>query len=161
METNQSLRDRLAEIDEQIALLEAEKKIVQRKLGSITYPVLSLPFEVTSKIFVHCLPDFQDSDRIFSRYPVPTPLLLSQICRTWRFVAFTTPKIWAVFNIHSFDIDQAKNHVFCTRRFAEWVQRIGSLPLSFILHRSLSLNPTSSDIFNSLLSLSMQWQDVD
>lgn len=104
MESNQSLRDRLTQINAQIALLEGERKIIQKKLRSIIYPVLGLPFEVTSKIFVDCLPeDLEGSEPIlnFPRGKPPTPLLLSQICRAWRYVALQTPKIWAMFNISS------------------------------------------------------------
>jgi hypothetical protein len=66
MESNQTLRD-LAEIEKQIVLLrlEAEPKPIHKKLGSITYPVLNVPFEVTSQIFVRCLLEVQDLDSIF------------------------------------------------------------------------------------------------
>ncbi|KAJ7191523.1 hypothetical protein B0H12DRAFT_752399 [Mycena haematopus] len=95
MQSNQSLRDRLAELNAQIALLKAERKIVQKKLQTVTYPILKLPFEVTSEVFAHCLPDLRHADPLFkfsfkNLQRLPTALLLSQICRAWRDVALNT-----------------------------------------------------------------------
>ncbi|KAJ6544178.1 hypothetical protein B0H19DRAFT_1169842 [Mycena capillaripes] len=162
METDQSFRDRLAAIDAQIALLQAERKIIQKRLGSLTYPVLSLPFDVTAEIFVHCLPDVQHSEPIlhFSRHTPPTALLLSQICRAWRYVAFKTPKIWATFRISV--ADWSKDYVRSSRRFTEWMERAGSSPLSFIIHQKERYPPNkAAKILPSILDLSIQWRHVD
>ncbi|KAJ6544181.1 hypothetical protein B0H19DRAFT_1169848 [Mycena capillaripes] len=158
METIQSLRARLEDIDAQIAPLEAERKIIQKRLRSLTYPVLSLPFDVTSEIFVHCLPDMQNSEPMFNFHQLPTPLLLSQICRAWRHVAFKTPTIWTIFRISVNDWPKLGS-----RRLAEWVDRAGSSPLSFILFRreSFAPIPTSPAILLPILALSRQWRDVD
>ncbi|KAF8173843.1 hypothetical protein K438DRAFT_2023370 [Mycena galopus ATCC 62051] len=163
MDTNQSLRDRLAEINAQIALLEAERKTVQKKLQSITYPVLRLPFELTSEIFAHCLPDCDQAEPIFQfkRQELPTPLLLTQICRAWKNVALNTPKMWAIFRINP--KDWPRDHALGSRRLAEWVQKAGSSPLSFILARDAMTNynsydATSPTILGQTLSLSLEWR---
>ncbi|KAJ6531126.1 hypothetical protein B0H19DRAFT_967132, partial [Mycena capillaripes] len=53
-------------------------------------PVLRLPPELTSEIFLFCLPD--------SEFNVPNsttaPLLLCQIFRRWRDIALATPGLW-------------------------------------------------------------------
>ncbi|KAJ7661589.1 hypothetical protein DFH06DRAFT_376752 [Mycena polygramma] len=170
METNQSLRDRLAEIDAQLAVLQAERRNIQKRLNSLRYPVLTLPFEVTSEIFTHCLPrDVKNSEPIFnfSRDRLPAALLLSQICRSWRHVALTTPKIWAIFRLPvgyrlSVDNTLAPRQ---SRHLAEWVGRVRSSPFSFFLDRtdiyygargSQHLHPTILHI----ISLSSQWLEV-
>ncbi|KAJ6556844.1 hypothetical protein DFH09DRAFT_890059, partial [Mycena vulgaris] len=58
--------------------------------GPISYPVLSLPPEITSKIFVMSLPP----DRWTEPSPHPAPLLLAQICREWRSISLDTPELW-------------------------------------------------------------------
>ncbi|KAJ6601608.1 hypothetical protein B0H10DRAFT_1762067, partial [Mycena sp. CBHHK59/15] len=54
------------------------------------YPILTLPNEITSQIFVHCLPTH---GRVRpSRQAVP--LLLVHICRQWRDIALSTWELW-------------------------------------------------------------------
>ncbi|KAJ7367632.1 hypothetical protein DFH08DRAFT_725637 [Mycena albidolilacea] len=163
MESNQSLRDRLTQINAQIALLEGEQKIIQKKLRSIIYPVLGLPFEVTSKIFVHCLPgDLEGSEPIlnFPRGKPPTPLLLSQICRAWRYVALQTPKIWAMFNI-SLDHWSQNSAPLASARLEYWMDRAGSSLVSLMLHNvNNSATPTSSATLLPLFRYSRQWQNL-
>ncbi|KAJ7841425.1 hypothetical protein B0H13DRAFT_2365780 [Mycena leptocephala] len=88
-------RTRLAEIEAQIRNLElslaelpAEKTHVQERS---TYPVLTLPNEIVSEIFIHFLP-------LRPLCPPLTGLLspttLTQICRQWREVAQATPELW-------------------------------------------------------------------
>ncbi|KAJ7639573.1 hypothetical protein FB45DRAFT_705224, partial [Roridomyces roridus] len=53
-------------------------------------PVLSLPKEITTDIFLRCLPDTvgtHPNDRRF-------PLLPLYVCRAWRDVALSTPTLW-------------------------------------------------------------------
>ncbi|KAJ7664896.1 hypothetical protein B0H14DRAFT_3696612 [Mycena olivaceomarginata] len=79
---------RIADIDAQILELERtlsslkeEKDFLRARLAIYTYPVLTLPNEIVSEIFVQVLPDFP-------RYPPPigplSPYPLCQICRKWR-----------------------------------------------------------------------------
>ncbi|KAJ7751712.1 hypothetical protein B0H16DRAFT_1211046, partial [Mycena metata] len=52
------------------------------------YPILTLPVEVTTEIFVHCLPE----NPILSGKLAP--LLLGRICRKWRDIAYGHPRLW-------------------------------------------------------------------
>ncbi|KAJ7353245.1 hypothetical protein DFH08DRAFT_62004 [Mycena albidolilacea] len=92
-------RSRIADIDAQILELERtisslkqEKYSLRDRLATYTYPVLTLPNEIVSEIFVQFLPDFP-------RYPPPigllSPYLLCHICRKWRDIAFSTPALWS------------------------------------------------------------------
>ncbi|KAJ6479467.1 hypothetical protein C8R47DRAFT_1019155, partial [Mycena vitilis] len=54
-------------------------------------PVLTLPTETISEIFIQFFPSYP------SRPPLTgnlSPRLLTQICRSWRQIALTTPSIW-------------------------------------------------------------------
>ncbi|KAJ6472875.1 hypothetical protein C8R47DRAFT_1053943 [Mycena vitilis] len=163
--SNQSLRHRLAEIDADIALLQEERKLIQTQLNAVAYPILTVPFDVISKIFDHCLPPVEAPEAIF-RFgdKPPVALVLSQVCRVWRDIAFKTPRLWAQFLIST--LSWPEDQEVGTRRVAEWVERAGSAPLSFVLQRYESAwtpthppPPPRMDI--SLLPLSAQWRHVD
>ncbi|KAK7063509.1 F-box domain-containing protein [Favolaschia claudopus] len=103
---NSAFRARLYEIDAeidvldaQLARLRAERKIVTATLDSIVYPILTLPVEITSEIFMQYL------DAVFAGQVGPPrvelrkartsgPLVLSRVCRAWRSIAINTPLLW-------------------------------------------------------------------
>ncbi|KAJ6544186.1 hypothetical protein B0H19DRAFT_297100 [Mycena capillaripes] len=143
---NQLLRDRLAEITAQIAALKAERKRVCYQLGAMTYPVLTLPVELTSKIFVYCLPPFSASQPFTQDQP--PAVLLSHVCSHWRSVAFATQELWDSFNIPS----QVSRTPSRSQLLIEWIDRAGSAPLSVVLNNSL---------FRSILSCPERWRDAD
>ncbi|KAJ7740892.1 hypothetical protein B0H14DRAFT_2215752, partial [Mycena olivaceomarginata] len=64
---------------------------LQTQLNSITYPILTLPPELTSEIFTHCLPAERFVDVV---NPGEAPLLLTRVCQTWRQIAISTPALW-------------------------------------------------------------------
>ncbi|KAF8187226.1 hypothetical protein K438DRAFT_1545995, partial [Mycena galopus ATCC 62051] len=73
-----------------IADLEAQERSLDTELDLRVYPVLTLPNEVVSLIFVHCLPDH---DRVRPS-PRRAPLLVAQICTLWREIALSTGQLW-------------------------------------------------------------------
>ncbi|KAF7337861.1 hypothetical protein MVEN_02009100 [Mycena venus] len=50
-----------------------------------------LPPELVVLIFLYCLPD----DEFVTPSLTTAPLLLSVVCRRWREIAFSTPKLWS------------------------------------------------------------------
>ncbi|KAJ7262492.1 hypothetical protein C8J57DRAFT_1719396 [Mycena rebaudengoi] len=82
---------RISALEESLKTLRIERQRLQAPLDAYRYPILTLPTEVTSEIFIHFLP-------VFPERPPPTgllsPTLLAQICRTWRSIAFNTPRLW-------------------------------------------------------------------
>ncbi|KAJ6533307.1 hypothetical protein DFH09DRAFT_875947, partial [Mycena vulgaris] len=87
----------LAEVESQITrykasmkALEKQKRGLETSLSLMVYPVLTLPIEITSRIFVHCLP----ADGRVCPSPSAAPLILAQICRHWRDVALSTCHLW-------------------------------------------------------------------
>ncbi|KAJ7812946.1 hypothetical protein B0H14DRAFT_3478508 [Mycena olivaceomarginata] len=84
-------------------------------LGQIVYPVLTLPPEITTRIFVESLP----SHARVRPSPVTAPLLLAQICGDWRRIALSSCELW-----NSVDI------AFITQRWTHKQQpNDGALPL--------------------------------
>ncbi|KAJ6480955.1 hypothetical protein C8R45DRAFT_318783 [Mycena sanguinolenta] len=111
---------------ERMRELTMDKKAIDNYLLRIIYPILTrIPVEITSEIFLHCLPALD------AALPSPNsaPLLLGRICRTWRDIAYTNPRLWAVMKICSWrQTDWVEN----------WLSRAGGAPLSLSLEHSLS-----------------------
>ncbi|KAJ6554307.1 hypothetical protein B0H19DRAFT_144576 [Mycena capillaripes] len=87
-------RARLADIEAEIlrferslSALRAEQALLQERLSSCTYPVLNLPNEIVSEIFIHVLPIYPLCPPLSGN---DSPMSLTQICRQWRAVAVVT-----------------------------------------------------------------------
>ncbi|KAK7062127.1 hypothetical protein R3P38DRAFT_688149 [Favolaschia claudopus] len=90
---------------------------LREQLESAVYPVLTLPAEITSEIFGHCMPgtNFQNVMKVME-----APTLFTHVCRAWRQVAICTPMLWTrieVSALHSWPAAKA------------WVERARNLPL--------------------------------
>ncbi|KAJ7070039.1 hypothetical protein C8F01DRAFT_541721 [Mycena amicta] len=96
-----ALRAKIEEVTLQIALqkrfldeLEAARISLLSELTRVAvYPILTLPPELMSEIFVHCLPedawvDLHDA-----------PLLLTRVCKRWAHIAAATPALWKSFRL--------------------------------------------------------------
>ncbi|KAJ7739928.1 hypothetical protein B0H16DRAFT_1258431, partial [Mycena metata] len=104
------LRTRLAEIDASIAAhklsleaLERDRTTVAAELYSkATFPVLTLPVEITIAIFTSCLPtieelhenNFRRRDDSATPPTLTAPNVLMECCRAWRDIAVATPSLW-------------------------------------------------------------------
>ncbi|KAJ7673814.1 hypothetical protein DFH06DRAFT_954437, partial [Mycena polygramma] len=62
-------------------------KAAKLLLAEIVYPVLTLPPEITAQIFVQAV---KPLDKASS---TSAPLLLLRICRQWRTIALSTPRL--------------------------------------------------------------------
>ncbi|KAJ7682262.1 hypothetical protein DFH06DRAFT_291001 [Mycena polygramma] len=97
------LRVRLAELDAEITQqsqrmkdLRDNRVSLQSQLDAVlVYPVLTLPLEITSEIFIHCLPN-----KITRVMLNEAPFVLLKICRQWREIALSTPKLWATLDVN-------------------------------------------------------------
>ncbi|KAK7053654.1 F-box domain-containing protein [Favolaschia claudopus] len=112
-------RSRLAEVELQISELEislvalrVKKASIQQQLDAYKYPVLSLPNEITSHIFVHFLPP----------YPVCSPLVGPHSPTALTHVSLATPHLWRAFSL--------SGTRFPSELLVPWIERTGNLPLS-------------------------------
>ncbi|KAJ7236191.1 hypothetical protein C8J57DRAFT_1571044 [Mycena rebaudengoi] len=80
-----------------IDVLKKEEAELEAGFALVTYPVLTLPVEITSSIFLHCLPSH---GRVIPS-PSSAPLLLAQICSQWREVALSTGELWSSLYVYS------------------------------------------------------------
>ncbi|KAF7352427.1 F-box domain-containing protein [Mycena venus] len=95
---------------------------LQTQLDQIVYPVLTLPPEITSEIFVHCLPAERQLDIV---NPKEAPLLLMHVCRLWRKIAVSTPELWT-----SFDLDVGWPEPNLLEVGETWFERARERPIS-------------------------------
>ncbi|KAJ7473270.1 hypothetical protein FB451DRAFT_1035779, partial [Mycena latifolia] len=138
----QAQRVRLEEVEAQlhelqcrIYALETERDELKDDLASIVYPILTIPNEITSEIFKHCLPVGNRRGRPRCQM---APLLLTTICRHFRQVCLATPALWT-----SMKVDLPCGWTHTTNKVALgkgvaklvrlWLGRAGSCPLSFTL----------------------------
>ncbi|KAF8125242.1 hypothetical protein K438DRAFT_1458142, partial [Mycena galopus ATCC 62051] len=61
-------------------------------LHQIVYPILTLPNEITSEIFVCCLPS--SDSLLLTTNPHHAPMQLLRVCSEWRSIAMATPRLW-------------------------------------------------------------------
>ncbi|KAJ7186379.1 hypothetical protein C8R46DRAFT_1341827 [Mycena filopes] len=96
-------------------------------------PIPNLPPEIASEIFLHFLP-------VYPECPPPSgstsPVLLPQICRHWREIALSTPRLWRaikiVIRVSGGKYPQALD------RLTTWLARSAESPLS--LHIQMARN---------------------
>ncbi|KAJ7685642.1 hypothetical protein DFH06DRAFT_48335 [Mycena polygramma] len=114
-----------------------------------------VPTEILAEIFVHCLP----GDDFVSPDLATAPLVLCGICRRWREVAISTPRLWSSLFI-DFDLRAA----YETGLYETWLSRAGDTPLSLSLplqeDRSVDAGLVDS-LLKSIVGLSRQWQQIE
>ena len=98
-----------------------------------------LPLELASQIFAFCLP-LRDPDtdpcynplfwsRSKGRYIKPFNIVLGAICRAWRQVAWSTPKLWSTLPI---SLHRCDNRAY-KELVSEWLMRSAQIPLDVSL----------------------------
>ncbi|KAJ7174066.1 hypothetical protein C8R43DRAFT_873594 [Mycena crocata] len=91
-----------------------------------TYPVLTLPNEITSEIFLRFLPEYPLCPPLIGSL---SPTLLTHICRQWRVIAIANPALWRAISL-SFRQPDRNNHEQKIALMTVWLARSGALPLS-------------------------------
>ncbi|KAJ7320705.1 hypothetical protein DFH08DRAFT_818965 [Mycena albidolilacea] len=116
------------------------------------YPVLTLPPEIVSEIFVAFLPTYPDCPPTFGLH---SPLLLCQICRHWRAIAIATPELWRAIQI-SVSRESGKA-VAQLELLKTWLSRSGSCPLSI----NFSFQTYDEEILRTAVLHSERWECAD
>ncbi|KAJ7834302.1 hypothetical protein B0H13DRAFT_2678693 [Mycena leptocephala] len=118
------LEAQISHLERSLSALREEKMLAQERLDSYKYPVLTLPNEIVSEIFMHFLPAYPE-------YPPLTgllsPTLLTHICCRWREIALGTPALWSAItsSYHGYIPLKQKAHLFDL-----WLKRSRFCPLS-------------------------------
>ncbi|KAJ7472237.1 hypothetical protein B0H11DRAFT_1866917 [Mycena galericulata] len=165
--TRDALRIQLKQLDTALSLdvgpSEDRRALVQRRasmqlqLDAIVYPVLTLPPEVVSEIFMHCLCDTRARPNF-----AEAPLLLCNICSLWRTIAILTPGLWSALEL------TFKFSLFGTNLvdlLELWLSRSGSHPLSVSMcydeYTAANRRQGLTQVVKLLMRHAHHWEDAD
>ncbi|KAJ7633183.1 hypothetical protein FB45DRAFT_1058147 [Roridomyces roridus] len=158
-------RARIAQLDTEIEKLRqlmdsllAEREQCQQVLADYKYPVLTLPAEITSEIFMQFLPSYPHRP---SFVEFQSPSFLLQICRRWRDVALATPALWSTMELLLYN---SPHHAQQRDLLKMWLQRSGSFALSILFDyykESADDEPLIQECIEALLDHAWRWQDID
>ena len=122
---------------------------------ALTSPARRIPPEVLGEVFSHCLP----KTPYLTPKDVESPMVLTQVCRHWRAVAMTTPRLWSSLSI-SLQKTVSETH----RHGCEaWLARAKSVPLAVRILNDINMfaDPTLvSSVVHWLRPLIAQSNDI-
>ena len=154
--------------------LARKRKEVKEKVNQAHDPVLRhLPHEIVSLIFEHWVEDsktnaFPDdvglSHAVYSQpikivFEKPAPLVISAICRTWRRISFSQPRLWTSLNIFMNDPDKLSTQ---HQLVNEWLGRAGRLPLDVWIHCRPDVFEEEWDVslLDTIKTTSSRWRNL-
>ncbi|KAJ7702065.1 hypothetical protein B0H16DRAFT_1440545 [Mycena metata] len=104
--------------------LKEQRSALLSELDLVTYPVLTLPPEITAEIFKWCIDEG-------CPYPDVAPLVFTRICRQWRALALATPALWDTLTEFEFGAALGvPRHPQPETFISTWFGRAGTRPLS-------------------------------
>jgi len=113
----------------------ARIQIDQTRHSASDSPAMRMPPETVGQVFMLCLPDpirwgLQSS---IPPNPLIAPLLLCNICSSWRAVALSMPQLWTSISAISGTGIRSRPHLNLIQL---WLDRSGMCPLSFSVEHS-------------------------
>ena len=174
----EELSTQLQELDNQYTKLRNEQSsllLFTSKHRALISLIRKLPIDILQEIFIACLPTTHNA--VMSRWE--PPILLTQICSSWRNVAHATPQLWKSIHIalpcHKSGSNSGEYPYFSStlvehidRRseaILEWLSRSAAYPLDISLGqlglvRTSSLDGLYDKIIDYLIRFSERWRDV-
>ncbi|KAJ7918135.1 hypothetical protein B0H13DRAFT_301159 [Mycena leptocephala] len=132
-----------------VEVLEAEFSKLEPSLYA--YPVLTLPNEIVSEIFIHFLPIYPLCPPASGPY---SPTLLTRICHKWREIALANPLLWRAILLSN-DIPREHQLHMCKT----WLSRARACPLSIHIDDNNDPMPVS-EIFAALSTHCAYWEHL-
>jgi hypothetical protein len=156
----------LAEIDYELASMQTATAEIQRKRQSLLSfceghkhllsPVRRIAPETLSDIFMWCLMEFWvDAFQSCNH----TRICLSHVCRFWRDVALSTPKMWAWIGL-TMGPEHEQSEVAMTKT---WLTRSSRHPLTLRLISPDWIEPQNTymrSVMEAILPHSTRWKDI-
>ncbi|KAJ6450675.1 hypothetical protein C8R45DRAFT_848875, partial [Mycena sanguinolenta] len=135
-----------------ISALEQEQAELEAKLNNIVYPVLSLPTEITTRIFVECLPD--DGATSLAEC---APLLLMRVCRQWKDITLSSCQLWSSLRIESYSRDKIMVPRGTLEMLQTWFSRARARPLALtVTYNYSSMSEVALSVFHASYCLISQ-----
>ncbi|KAJ6483925.1 hypothetical protein C8R45DRAFT_999744 [Mycena sanguinolenta] len=144
---------KLMDLERSISALRATRALVQQRLDAFKYPILTLPNEITSEIFIRFLPVYPAVSPLNG---FASPTSLTHVCRKWREVALATPALWRAIRFNNHRIPYEELLSICST----WIKRSGSCPLS------IDINVDNLDLLHKIFEqplamATMRWEHLN
>ena len=170
----EKLTSRLLELEEQCEQIRNEQSALRlfiSKHRALISLIRKLPIDILQEIFIACLPIAHNN--VMSRWE--PPILLTQICSSWRTVAHATPQLWKSIHIAAPDNKLGRysgehrnfssttvEHDRRSEAVVEWLTRSAAHPLNISLGHleSDAVNGFYYKIVNSLIRFAERWREV-
>ncbi|KAI3610755.1 hypothetical protein WG66_006918 [Moniliophthora roreri] len=146
-------------LNEEIIQLQAKRDKLQNFIDghhALLSPARRIPRDIVSEIFLHCLP----TDRLPVCSIAEAPLLLTTICRPWREIALTTPRLWRAVHFVfptfvGYRMDADFRSIFYSRKegLQLWLERARSVPVSISYFNPSSPVPIPRRARDELISM--------
>ncbi|KAJ7280841.1 hypothetical protein C8J57DRAFT_1464227 [Mycena rebaudengoi] len=158
--TPPDIRGSILELDTRILTLEEaaliaaklERQDLQTCFDAYKYPILTLPTDITSEIFVHFLPPYPERPPAIG---LSSPHILGQICWTWREIALSTPRLWRAIELRL----PTKYPTKALDLLRTWLLRSKKCPLSISL--PCSTRQLEVDFIQAIIPHSERWEYID
>jgi hypothetical protein len=151
VETNMArLDEEISRLQKAMDYLQNERQKLEASLDeyrSLAGPIRTIPPEILSEIFSHCLVD--DTEIIDV---AKAPLLLTFACSRWRTVAISTPRLWS--SVH------VKRGVVSMEMLQTWLLRSSNFPLTLAVDATYLEDYAVCLCIETLIPHCRRWQDV-
>ncbi|KAJ6532846.1 hypothetical protein DFH09DRAFT_1181741 [Mycena vulgaris] len=136
--TPSATRARIEDLDAQIMTLKtslrdlkSERQSLKTHLDAFIYPVLTLPNEIVSEVFLY------SSGAVTSPVDPASPLFLGHICQRWRDIALNTPSLWTRITLNLEAVTSRESQL---RLLETWLLRSRDCMLCIGLHQQPSVS---------------------
>ncbi|KAF9477178.1 hypothetical protein BDN70DRAFT_881467 [Pholiota conissans] len=154
--------------------LEARRVTISTRMNDVHDPLVSvLPVEIISNIFEEFVADGMEES---FDYPVSmdiekTPLVLGAVCRSWRAIAWASPRLWNAISVNLYNGNPGLADIV-----SEWLARSKELPLFVhvysqrwrskymigpILYPPRGYEPDATALRNAINAHSERWASLD
>ncbi|KAF5347268.1 hypothetical protein D9756_009981 [Leucocoprinus leucothites] len=110
-------------------------------------PFNRLPPDILQEIFYHCLPISRNATMSIDE----PPLSLGRVCKRWRHIAYSTPRLWTTLHIVavplSYLVSNQRDKALLDA-ISSWLSRSGALPLSISVYHDVP-SPSGGRLMNN------------
>ncbi|KIK99188.1 hypothetical protein PAXRUDRAFT_30674 [Paxillus rubicundulus Ve08.2h10] len=126
-------------------LEESRSRVRQSMLAhqALTSSARRIPPEVLGELFYHCLP----KTPYITPRDVECPMALTLVCRHWRDVAMSTPRLWSSITIHLQKAVSSK----CRPGYDAWLARAKSVPTAIRVLNDIDMSEVDAACLSSLV----------
>lgn len=129
------------------------------------FPINRLSPDILAEIFTFCPPRLGECSYLSTTSRLTAPLLLCNVCSSWRALAVSTPRLWQTLDlIVDLYAKPTLDPEFLVSGIRTWLGRSGSLPLtirfSFYKHDDI-IPPKYWPAFEALLQYASRWETVE